>query len=164
MENCDSLKQRLTALEGKTFKTGKQGGHSFVVKTTDFKLGKFYIYTRTRTFVQTESEFKAFLGTITIQGEGEPAKQTFVPNKEQITLKNPTMENSLVPEVVSAITTTITNAALVSNALMEQFKVLSGTPTEDDYKKAEAMSKLGNTMNSVAQTQINLMNLKNRRS
>jgi len=164
MENYGSLKQALQSLEGKTFKTGKQGGHSFEVQSTGYKLGKYYLYTKPRTFVKTESEFKAFLGTITIQGEGEPVKQTFVPNESKITLKNHTMENSLVPEVVSAITTTITNAATVSNALMAQFNILSGAPTKEDYEKAEAMSKMANTMNSLSQTQINLINLKNRRS
>jgi len=164
MENCDSLKQELQNLVGKTFKTGKQGGHSFTVDNAGYKLGKFYIYARTRTFVQTENEFKAFLGMITLQDGAEPVKQTFAQNRELLTLKYDTMENSLVPEVITAITTTVKNAATVSDALMAQFNVLAGMPTKEDYEKAEAMSKMANTMNNVAQTQINLMNLKSRRS
>ena len=162
MENCENLKNKLRELEGKTFKTNKQGGHSFTVTDTQFHMGKFYLYTASRTFVQTETEFKAFLDTITVLDEGVVTKAAFVPNKDIKTLKNLSMEHS--PEVITAVTTITQNAVTISNGLMDMFNTMSKTPTEEDFKKAEAMSKLSNSYNSVVQTQINLLNLKNKRS
>lgn len=162
MENCENLKEALQALEGKVFKINDKPGYRFEVNRVNYGMGKYYIYTQIQTFVHTDTQFKAFLDTITVLDDGVPVKTKFMSQRDEIIQKNNVMEQS--PEVTTAITTVTQNAATVSSALMAQFNVLSGNPTAEDYRKAEAMSKMANTMTSVAQTQINLLNLKIKRS
>jgi hypothetical protein len=165
MENCENLKEALKNLEGKTFKENKQGGHKRVVDDVDIRLNKYYVFTKFKTYSFYEAEFKAFLETITVLDDSELAKNTFVPHRDKITPKNETMGTSLIiADQGEAISATLANATTMSNALMAQFNVLSGNPKLEDYKKAEAMAKLANTVNSVTQTQINLLNLKIKRS
>jgi hypothetical protein len=165
MENCENLKEALKNLEGKTFRFHDKGAYRFTVTRVDYAMGKFYVYTSIQTFVKTETEFKAFLDIITITDDGEPTKKPFMPNKDKITPNKETMEASLIiQEQGAAINATLANATTMSNALMAQFNVLSGNPKPEDYKKAEAMAKLANTVTSVTQTQINLLNLKIKRS
>lgn len=164
MENCENLKGRLLELQGKSFTRGKQGGYKYSVHKVNFGMGKFYIYTQSQTFVRTETDLRAFLDTITVLDTDTLANTALLPENDKKTLKNDTMQELLIPEAQTALTATLANANSMSEALMKQFNVMSGNPTEEDYKKTEAMAKVANTMNSITQTQINLINLTRKRS
>ena len=150
----DSVQQAL-GLKGRSFEYVKKRYDCTDVRQA---YGKVTVFCVNRTFVWMETQLPAFLSEIRVLDGNGPQKPAFVPDKEKITLKPNTVE---VIQHQAEVTSSIATADKITAALEVQFNVLSGKPTEEDYKKAEAMSKLANTMVSVAQTKINYLKLKN---
>jgi hypothetical protein len=120
-------------------------------------MNNYTVYSPQRTFVKNESQFETFLRQIKLLPIDEPVKKVFIPNKELITLKT---EIIMDPETTTALTAATYETATVNTALLNMFNKLSNNPTESDYKQAEAMSKLANTIISAKQMQINFFKLK----
>lgn len=167
MENSRNLKKELEKLNGRQFLFK---GKPFTVANTGLLHGKYYIYTDGRTFVYYESDFRAFLGAITLidATAPPPTEKTAaqMQNEIKITkLKNKIMDSeSKTNEVtVVAADVAVKQTQTITDGLMRMFEILSGEPTEMDFKKADAMSKMAGSIVSVEQTKLNYMKLKNGR-
>lgn len=153
MENSERLKEML-ALKGRSFELNKVR-HD--VTDVRYYMGRYTVYTPQQTFVKDDSQFETFLRQIKLLSIDAPIKKEFIPNKELIILKTETIMDSQTTTEVVAATNEVTT---VNTALLDMFNKLSGTPTEADYKQAEAMSKMANTIISAKQMHINFLKLK----
>lgn len=136
------------ALKGRSFEFERK---RYDVTDVRYAHTKTTIYTvQERTFVKDTGQLMNFMRqikTIDVEPENEP--------KEEI------MSTTLTP-VQTEAQASVTVASQMTAELKKMFDVLAGTPTEEDYKKAEAMSKVVHTIVSVEQTKINFLKLKDR--
>lgn len=131
----------------------------FTVSSVNFYQGRFYLYTtEQRTFVKDSSQFENFLRAIKVEPLNVAPAATDTDEKDS--LNKPKSNKTMDSQSNTVVTNAVTNTETVNNELFKMFQQLSGNPTDDDYKKAEAMSKMANTMVSVSQTQINFLRLK----
>lgn len=152
--------ERAMDLIGRDFEYAKaQRKHVYKVRDVRMHPGnKIAIYCVSRTFVWTAEQLPAFLSEIRVMDENGPQKQAFVPDKEKITLKQNTMSDVIVQNHAD---NGVSVADKMTNSLMGMFETLAGNPTEADFKKAEAMSKVAHTVISIEQTKIRYLKLKN---
>ena len=120
--------------------------------------GKVTLFCVNRTFVWMETQLPAFLSEIRVIDENGPQKPAFVPDKEKLTLKSNAMTDLVIQNHVDA---GVNVSDKMTNSLMSMFEVLAGNPTEADFKRAEAMSKVAHTVISIEQTKVNYLKLKN---
>lgn len=141
MENLTNIRSKLESLKGKSFIWKRK---PYSVKRAEYRLGKCVVFTTTNYLVFEPLQFEEFFMEINI-------------DVEQLTKNNEIMNTEIVP-----VNTSIEVAGNITGKLVEMFNTLSGNPSDDDYKKAEAMSKVAHTIVTVEQTKINLMKLKDR--
>jgi hypothetical protein len=136
----------------------KWQGRDYKVTGTQYVAGRYTVITDRRTFSYDVNQFNVFLTEITVLPlDAKPEAKGFVPDKNKITFKtNPAMNETQIANVDASVTA----AESMTTEMMKMFKTLSGTPTDSDFKKAEAMSKVAGTVISIVQTQINLEKLK----
>jgi hypothetical protein len=131
----------------------------YTVKDVNYYQSRYVVYTvEGRTFSKDISQFDRFLTQIKVLPlDGDPTGDTVSEIDEKTTFKpNATMDQ----QKHTGVATAVNNTETVNNELFKMFQTLSGEPKDEDYKKAEAMSKLANTMVSVSQTHINFLRLK----
>lgn len=153
MEDSKRLKS-LLELKHRSFELNRV---RYDVTDVRFYMNNYTVYSPQRTFVKSESQFETFLREIKILPIDEPLKKVFIPYQEQKTLKT---EMIMDIQTTTEVATATNEAATVNTALLTMFNKLSDKPTEADYKQAEAMSKLANTIISAKQMQINFFKLK----
>jgi len=113
---------------------------------TRFMAGKYYIYTlQEKTFVKTIEQFERFVKSIVM-----------LPDTQELQVQ---ANHGITAETSAVIVAGSNNVKVMQESLMAELQVLNGTPTDADYKRIEAKSKLSNTLVSIAQTQINLIRL-----
>ncbi len=130
-------------LEGRSFEHAKRRYDCTGVKRV---FGKVSIFCAQRTFVWTVVQLQVFLSELRVIDE-----------KENLPLKQNSMSNVIVQGQVDA---GVSVADKLTKGLMEEFEILSGTPTEADFKRAEAKGKVAHTVIAIEQTKIGYLKLK----
>lgn len=154
------MQNHLNKIAGKTF---RYCGQLYKVGETKMVNHKAVIKTDRQTFVKTESELSEFMEDIEfVDAKAFDNVQKFpeggiVPGKEwkpsnEIVLKSSPLQ--------SEIWTAESNAAKVSNKLMEVFNSLADNPTEETFKKAAAMVNVSNSIVNIQMAQIKFLSLK----
>lgn len=144
----------LDALKGCRF---KYRGKIYCVKDTEVRFGKNKIQTDLRAFVWDDVQLEDFINEITDLKPITEAVQRPPGCNETNNKQNTIMAQS---ESIAVMNASVASADAMNLKLMDMFNILSENPTEADFKKAEAMSKIVNTVISVEQTKINYLKLK----
>jgi hypothetical protein len=147
------MQDLLNKLNGKAF---KYCGKTYSVKETKIVNQRGVILTDGQSFVKTNSELEAFIDDIEIvkiekTTVGVVSSKLFTPSDEVVLKSSPFQAEIIVAE---------SNAQKVSNKLMEVFNSLADSPTEETYKKAQAMVNVSNSIVAVQMAQIKFLSLK----
>ena len=147
-------------------------GERFIFSTLEYKVlevkivnQKAAIKTDRRTFVFLESELDDFMEAIKfVDIENFPKKA--VEQKKELQVQTIWSQEQSAQELVkpsplqAEIVVAESNAQKVSNKLMEVFDSLADNPTEETYKKAQAMVNVSNSIVAVQMAQIKFLSLK----
>lgn len=147
------MQNLLNKLSGKAF---KYCGKTYTVKETKIVNQRAVILTDGQSFVKINSELEAFMDDIEIvkikkANSIAAAAKSFNQPAEVVVKSSPLQAEIVVAE---------SNAQKVSNKLMEVFDMLSDAPTEETYKKAQAMVNVSNSIVAVQMAQIKFLSLK----
>jgi hypothetical protein len=154
------MQNHLNKLNGKTF---RYCGMLYKVLDTKIVNYKAVIKTDRQTFVKTESELNAFVDDI------EFVKEKLVSPAEKLVeaIMSPKKEGEESEVFVSKssvlqaeIIVAESNAQKVTNKLMDVFNELSSNPTDETYKKAQAMVNVSNSIVNLQIAQIKFLMLK----
>lgn len=171
------MQNLLNKFEGKTF---KYCGQLYIVAGTKIVNYKAVIKTDRQSFVKDAIELESFLGDIVFVDENQvKPTNTLMSVMKEMKSEKPVEEIISTAEVLSdkelnsseemfspssALQTEIvqaeSNATKVSNKLMEVFNSLADNPTEETYKKAQAMVNVSNSIVNVQMAQIKFLMLK----
>ena len=154
------MQNHLKKLNNKTF---KYCGQLYEVVEAKIVNSKAVIKTNRQTFVKIESELNAFMDDIEFVknkdiSTSEKLVEAIMSPKKELQESEVFVPKSSVLQ--AEIMTAESNAVKVTNKLMEVFESLSSNPTEDTYKKAQAMVNVSNSIVNVQMAQIKFLTLK----
>lgn len=141
-----NLTEKTNQFKGRSFEFEKK---RFDVTDVRCDTGRAYIYTlQERTFVKDSGQLDNFLLHVKFLPVGAEPEPKNNQNTKPMT------------QDVSVVNTSVQTADDMTSKMKQMFDVLSDKPTEEDFKKAEGMTKIANAIISVEQTKINYLKLK----
>lgn len=145
-----NLAEKTNQFKGRSFEFEKK---RFDVTDARCDTGRAYIYTlQQRTFVKDSEQMDNFLRGVKflpVGAEAEPKNnQNHKPMTQELTAVN------------ASVNASVDTASSMTEKMKAMFDVLAGNPTEEDFRKAEGMTKIANTVVSIEQTKINYLKLK----
>lgn len=156
------MQENLKKFQGKAF---KYCGQIYTVQETRIVNQKAVIKTDLKSFVKLPSELNAFMDDIEfLKVDTDSIVKAFDRSVGIVHRKEDWTPAERIPAVPTPIQVEIvvaeSNAAKVSNKLMDMFEKLSSAPTKETYEQATAMVNMANSIMNVQMTQIKLLSFK----